>query len=136
MTRCQNCDVNFATKYQYQRHQCDFKPEKAVLKTPVKAEPKENKYECDKCHKQFVLAKNYERHVAAHENDNEYICGNCDKRFVNENRLRIHRDNHCKKADILPKFYRSDMTVWQCGHCHEVCLSTLIHTVRVLGWII
>lgn len=30
MVRCQNCDTNFPTKYQYQRHQCEFNADKVV----------------------------------------------------------------------------------------------------------
>ncbi|CAH0551820.1 unnamed protein product [Brassicogethes aeneus] len=127
MIRCQNCETNFPTKYQYQRHQCEFNAEKVVLKPDVDINDIEKgvriKYDCATCGKQFVSKNNLERHQASHENMKDNICEHCNKQFVSENRLRIHKENHCKKAGDVSKFYRSDVAVWKCKKCHEVFSS-------------
>lgn len=127
MICCQNCDTNFPTKYQYQRHQCEFNAKKVVLKSDVDSKEPENtlqvKYICQICNKQFVNRNNLERHQSCHENMREFICKHCNKQFVSENRLKTHKENHCKKAGDISKFYRSDVTVWKCKKCHEVFSS-------------
>ncbi|VEN42927.1 unnamed protein product [Callosobruchus maculatus] len=135
MIRCQNCETNFPTKYQYQRHQCEFNAEKVILKqdTDLKeAEPSiREKYVCDVCSKQFVSRSNLERHHASHENIENNVCEHCKKQFVSENRLKTHKENHCKKAGDLSKFYRSDVAVWKCKKCHEVFSSQVTATYHV-----
>ncbi|CAH1163858.1 unnamed protein product [Phaedon cochleariae] len=133
MIRCQNCETNFPTRYQYQRHQCEFDAEKVVLKPetdcsnidPNDTNNKGDKHICELCDKQFVNKNNLERHQASHEIILKNICEHCDKQFVTENRLRIHKENHCKKAGDVSKFYRSDVAVWKCRRCHEVFSSPL-----------
>lgn len=136
MIRCQNCETNYPTKYQYQRHQCDFNAEKIVLKSDVGLvdleRGKKTKYDCKICGKQFVSRNNLERHQNSHENSKDNTCEHCNKQFVSENRLRIHKENHCKKAGDISKFYRSDVTVWKCIKCQEVFSSNITanyHTV-------
>lgn len=127
MIRCQNCETNFPTKYQYQRHQCEFNAEKVVLKANADLKDINKgmriKYDCERCGKQFVSKNNLERHQICHENSKENICEHCNKQFVSENRLRIHKENHCKKVGDISKFYRSDVAVWKCKKCHEVFSS-------------
>lgn len=124
MIRCQNCETSFPTKYQYQRHQCEFNAEKVVLKPEVDVKEEDKsaqvKFICQICDRQFVSRTNLERHEVSHEKNQENICENCNKKFVSENRLRIHKENHCKKAGDISKFYRSDVTVWKCKKCSEV----------------
>ncbi|XP_018328919.1 zinc finger protein Xfin-like isoform X2 [Agrilus planipennis] len=124
MIRCQNCDTNFPTKYQYQRHQCEFNAEKVVLKPDADVRDIDKgmriKYDCTTCGKQFVSKNNLERHQTSHKNTKENVCEHCKKQFVSENRLRIHIENHCKKAGDISKFYRSDVTVWKCTRCTQV----------------
>ncbi|XP_030748180.1 zinc finger protein 208 isoform X2 [Sitophilus oryzae] len=138
LTKCQNCETNFPTKYQYQRHQCDFDVNKVVFKTCPDDEIAENitenkkKTECEICGKFFASKINLEKHQETHSaHDN--ICEFCAKRFVSENRLRIHKENHCKKAGDVAKFYRSDVTVWKCRKCHEVFSSAeiAVHHVEI-----
>ncbi|XP_045461019.1 zinc finger protein Xfin-like [Harmonia axyridis] len=127
MIRCQNCETNFPTKYQYQRHQCEFNAEKVVLKANADLKDINKgmriKYDCERCGKQFVSKNNLERHQICHENSKENVCEHCNKQFVSENRLRIHKENHCKKVGDISKFYRSDVAVWKCKKCHEVFSS-------------
>ncbi|KAL3287083.1 hypothetical protein HHI36_001567 [Cryptolaemus montrouzieri] len=127
MIRCQNCETNFPTKYQYQRHQCEFNAEKVVLKPNADLKDINKgmriKYDCNTCGKQFVSKNNLERHQACHDNSKDNICEHCNKQFVSENRLRIHKENHCKKVGDISKFYRSDVAVWKCKKCHEVFSS-------------
>ncbi|EFA07470.1 zinc finger protein 91 isoform X1 [Tribolium castaneum] len=128
MIRCQNCETNYPTKYQYQRHQCEFNAEKVVLKPNADFididKGKRVKYDCPTCGKQFVSKNNLERHQSSHESSKDNTCEHCKKQFVSENRLRIHKENHCKKAGDISKFYRSDVTVWKCKKCHEVFSSS------------
>lgn len=128
MIRCQNCETNYPTKYQYQRHQCEFNAEKVVLKPNADfidiEKGKRIKYDCPTCGKQFVSKNNLERHQTSHESSKDNTCEHCKKQFVSENRLRIHKENHCKKAGDISKFYRSDVTVWKCKKCHEVFSSS------------
>ncbi|KAJ8972309.1 hypothetical protein NQ314_000224 [Rhamnusium bicolor] len=135
MIRCQNCETNFPTKYQYQRHQCEFNAEKVVLKADADIKDIEKgvrvKYICAICDKHFVSKNNLERHQAGHENTQDNICEHCNKQFVSENRLRIHKENHCKKSGDISKFYRSDVTVWKCKKCHEVFSSTITANYHV-----
>ncbi|KAJ8972879.1 hypothetical protein NQ317_015784 [Molorchus minor] len=135
MIRCQNCETNFPTKYQYQRHQCEFNAEKVVLKPDADIKDIEKgvrvKYICPICDKQFVSKNNLERHQMGHESVQENICEHCNKQFVSENRLRIHKENHCKKSGDISKFYRSDVTVWKCKKCHEVFSSTVTANYHV-----
>lgn len=53
LIKCQNCETNFPTKYQYQRHQCDFDAEKLVYKSPdapaQKDELEAQWHECPVC---------------------------------------------------------------------------------------
>lgn len=137
MIRCQNCETNFPTKYQYQRHQCEFNAEKVVLKPEVDVKEVDKsgriKYVCQICERQFVSRTNLERHESSHEKNEENICEHCNKKFVSENRLRIHKENHCKKAGDISKFYRSDVTVWKCKKCDEVFSSVLIANYHVLN---
>ncbi|XP_060536211.1 zinc finger protein 62 homolog [Cylas formicarius] len=131
LIRCQNCETNFPTKYQYQRHQCQFNIEKTVVRESADREGCEsvnNKHDCGICGKRFVTKSNLERHVAAHENMTLNSCEHCKKSFISENRLRIHQENHCKKGGDISKFYRSDVTVWKCTKCHEVFSSLEIGT--------
>lgn len=132
LTKCQNCETNFPTKYQYQRHQCDFNSSKTTFKTyPDNVEylretPEPNlTYPCHFCEKVFLNKVNLERHQLIHDGSKnaENACEFCGKHFVTENRLRIHKENHCKKAGDVSKFYRSDVTVWKCKKCHEVFSS-------------
>ncbi|XP_065168021.1 zinc finger protein 431-like isoform X1 [Atheta coriaria] len=127
MIRCQNCDTNFPTKYQFQRHQCEFNADKVVLKPNVDARDVGKglrmKFECKTCGKLFVSKNNLERHLTSHDEDNVNICEYCNKQFVSENRLRIHKENHCKKTGDISKFYRSDVTVWRCIKCYQVFSS-------------
>ncbi|XP_017768225.1 PREDICTED: zinc finger protein 420-like [Nicrophorus vespilloides] len=127
MIRCQNCDTHFPTKYQFQRHQCEFNAEKVVLKPNVDVKDVQKgvrmKFDCPTCGKQFVSKNNLERHLTSHDEDNVNICEYCNKHFVSENRLRIHKENHCKKAGDISKFYRSDVTVWKCVKCYQVFSS-------------
>ncbi|KAL1502148.1 hypothetical protein ABEB36_007334 [Hypothenemus hampei] len=119
--RCQNCEMNFPTKYQYQRHQCDYNS----IKSENFADSTDEKlYECPVCYKIFISQANLERHRIEHENDGNNVCEFCAKQFVSENRLRIHKENHCKKAGGILKFYRSDVTVWKCRVCHEIFSTT------------
>lgn len=124
MIRCQNCDTNFPTKYQYQRHQCEFNAEKVVLKPDANVKDLDKgvriKFDCTTCGKQFVSKNNLERHQTSHDSTKQNICEHCNKRFVSENRLRIHKENHCKKAGDISKFYRSDVAVWKCLNCNQV----------------
>lgn len=124
MIICQNCDTNFPTKYQYQRHQCEFNAEKVVLKPNVDIKDIDKgmrmKFDCPTCGKQFVSKNNLERHQTSHDETNVNVCEHCNKQFVSENRLRIHKENHCKKAGDISKFYRSDVTVWKCLSCYQV----------------
>lgn len=124
MIRCQNCDTNFPTKYQYQRHQCEFNAEKVVLKADADIKDLDKgvriKYDCPTCGKQFVSKNNLERHQTSHDSTKRNVCEHCNKHFVSENRLRIHKENHCKKAGDISKFYRSDVAVWKCLLCHQV----------------
>lgn len=128
LIKCQNCETNFPTKYQYQRHQCDFNAakflsigENANNDSKKNAENAENNvYECPICYKIFINKNNLERHQSGHSNNDNIICEFCGKHFVSENRLRIHKENHCKKAGDISKFYRSDITVWKCKKCHEI----------------
>ncbi|KAK9880611.1 hypothetical protein WA026_011850 [Henosepilachna vigintioctopunctata] len=135
MIRCQNCETNFPTKYQYQRHQCEFNAEKVVLKPNADLKDINKgvriKYDCNVCGKQFVSKNNLERHQVCHDNSKENICEHCTKQFVSENRLRIHKENHCKKAGDISKFYRSDVAVWKCKKCHEVFSSLSSANVHV-----
>ncbi|KAG5872551.1 hypothetical protein JTB14_033970 [Gonioctena quinquepunctata] len=135
MIRCQNCETNFPTKYQYQRHQCEFNAEKVVFKPDVDSDNLDKsvrvKYICQFCDKQFVSKSNLERHQSSHENNKENVCEHCNKQFVSENRLRIHKENHCKKAGDISKFYRSDVTVWKCKKCHEVFSSLVTANYHV-----
>ncbi|RZB89849.1 zinc finger protein 91 [Asbolus verrucosus] len=128
MIRCQNCETNYPTKYQYQRHQCEFNAAKVVLKPNADfidvEKGKRIKYDCSTCGKQFVSKNNLERHQISHESSKDNTCEHCKKQFVSENRLRIHKENHCKKAGDISKFYRSDVTVWKCKKCHEVFSSS------------
>ncbi|KAF5308762.1 hypothetical protein FQR65_LT17966 [Abscondita terminalis] len=132
MIRCQNCDTNFPTKYQYQRHQCAFNAEKVVLKADADIEDIDKgmriKYDCATCGKQFVSKNNLERHQTSHDSTQENVCEHCNKQFVSDNRLRIHKENHCKKAGDISKFYRSDVTVWKCIKCHQVFATPLSAT--------
>lgn len=136
MIRCQNCETNFPTKYQYQRHQCEFNVEKVVLKPELDVKDIDNsirvKYVCQICERQFVSRTNLERHESSHEKNQENICEHCSKKFVSENRLRIHKENHCKKAGDISKFYRSDVTVWKCKKCHEVFSSLPIANYHIV----
>ena len=129
LIRCQNCETNYPTKYQYQRHQCEFNAEKVVLKPNADLadieKGKRIKYDCPTCGKQFVSKNNLERHQTSHESSKDNTCEHCKKQFVSENRLRIHKENHCKKAGDISKFYRSDVTVWKCKKCHEVFSSSI-----------
>lgn len=124
MIRCQNCDTNFPTKYQYQRHQCEFNAEKVVLKADADMKDLEKgvriKYDCPTCGKQFVSKNNLDRHQTSHDTTKRNVCEHCNKHFVSENRLRIHKENHCKKAGDISKFYRSDVAVWKCLVCNQV----------------
>lgn len=124
MIRCQNCDTNFPTKYQYQRHQCEFNAEKVVLKADADIKDLDKgvriKYDCPTCGKQFVSKNNLERHQTSHDTTKRNVCEHCNKHFVSENRLRIHKENHCKKAGDISKFYRSDVAVWKCLICNQV----------------
>lgn len=124
MIRCQNCDTNFPTKYQYQRHQCEFNAEKVVLKPDADIKDLDKgvriKYDCATCGKQFVSKNNLERHQTSHDSTKRNVCEHCNKHFVSENRLRIHKENHCKKAGDISKFYRSDVAVWKCLICNQV----------------
>lgn len=124
MIVCQNCDTNFPTKYQYQRHQCEFNAEKVVLKPNADIKDIDKglrmKFDCSTCGKQFVSKNNLERHQTSHDEGNINVCEHCNKHFVSENRLRIHKENHCKKAGDISKFYRSDVAVWQCVKCYQV----------------
>lgn len=124
MIRCQNCDTNFPTKYQYQRHQCEFNAEKVVLKPDADIKDIDKgmriKYDCSICGKQFVSKNNLERHQTSHDSTKKNVCEHCNKQFVSENRLRIHKENHCKKAGDISKFYRSDVAVWKCLKCNQV----------------
>ncbi|CAG9863226.1 unnamed protein product [Phyllotreta striolata] len=134
MIRCQNCETNFPTKYQYQRHQCEFNAEKVILKSEVACKESDQvqvKHVCLICNKQFVNASNLVRHLPSHDNNQENICEYCNKHFISENRLRIHKENHCKKAGDISKFYRSDVTVWKCKNCHEVFSSPLTANYHV-----
>ncbi|XP_074042582.1 uncharacterized protein isoform X2 [Leptinotarsa decemlineata] len=133
MIRCQNCETNFPTKYQYQRHQCEFNADKVVFKTEFDHSDKDVrvKYVCSICEKQFVSKNNLDRHQSSHESTQENICEHCNKHFVSENRLRIHKENHCKKAGDISKFYRSDVTVWKCKKCHEVFSSPVTANYHV-----
>lgn len=135
MIRCQNCETNFPTKYQYQRHQCEFNAEKVVLKPEMDLKDPDKcvrvKYICHVCDRQFVSRTNLERHESSHEKNQENICEHCSKKFVSENRLRIHKENHCKKAGDISKFYRSDVTVWKCRKCHEVFSSLPIANCHI-----
>lgn len=135
MIRCQNCETNFPTKYQYQRHQCEFNAERVVLKADADIKDIDKgvrvKYICSVCDKQFVSKNNLERHQAGHENTQDNICEHCNKQFVSENRLRIHKENHCKKSGDISKFYRSDVAVWKCKKCHEVFSSTITANYHV-----
>ncbi|KAJ8925249.1 hypothetical protein NQ315_009077 [Exocentrus adspersus] len=135
MIRCQNCETNFPTKYQYQRHQCEFNAERVVLKADADIKDVDKgvrvKYICSVCDKQFVSKNNLDRHQASHENTQDNICEHCNKQFVSENRLRIHKENHCKKSGDISKFYRSDVTVWKCKKCHEVFSSTITANYHV-----
>lgn len=136
MIRCQNCETNFPTKYQYQRHQCEFNAEKVVLKPEIDVKDEESarvKYICRVCERQFVSLSNLERHESSHEKNQENICEHCNKKFVSENRLRIHKENHCKKAGDISKFYRSDVTVWKCKKCHEVFSSIAIANYHIVN---
>lgn len=121
---CQNCDTSFPTKYQYQRHQCEFNAEKVVLKAEVAGKNVDKasrlRFECDICKKSFVSNNNLERHKNCHRNKSNNICEFCSKTFVSENRLKIHKENHCKKAGDTTKFYRSDVVVWRCEQCKQV----------------
>lgn len=124
MIVCQNCDTNFPTKYQYQRHQCEFNAEKVVLKANADLKDIDRglrmKFDCPTCGKQFVSKNNLERHQTSHDESNMNVCEHCQKHFVSENRLRIHKENHCKKAGDISKFYRSDVAVWRCLKCSRV----------------
>ncbi|KAH1000960.1 hypothetical protein HUJ04_013226 [Dendroctonus ponderosae] len=127
LTKCQNCETNFPTKYQYQRHQCDFNEEKLVYKNPdapaEKNERQSRLHECPVCFKGFATKASMEKHHSTCHLGNDSICEFCNKHFVTDNRLRIHKENHCKKAGKISKFYRSDVTVWKCKKCHEVFSS-------------
>ncbi|CAG9837076.1 unnamed protein product [Diabrotica balteata] len=127
MIRCQNCEVIFPTKYQYQRHQCQFNAEKVVLKSEGKEVYIENRvtYVCEICNKEFVSENNLQRHQLSHKNAQENVCEHCNKQFISDNRLRIHRENHCKKSGDISKFYRSDISVWKCNKCQQVFSSSL-----------
>ncbi|XP_050297269.1 zinc finger protein 62 homolog isoform X2 [Anthonomus grandis grandis] len=131
LIRCQNCETNFPTKYQYQRHQCDFNFQNALITEESKcsdnetggSEAKNNIFECTICFKIFASRGNLERHRATHNINGSNACEFCGKLFVSENRLKIHKENHCKKAGDISKFYRSDLTVYECKRCHEVFSS-------------
>lgn len=129
MIMCQNCETCFSTKYQYQRHQCEFNAAKVVLKANADMKDVDKgmrmKFDCPTCGKQFVSKNNLERHQTCHDETNVNICEHCQKHFVSENRLRIHKENHCKKAGDVSKFYRSDVAVWKCLKCNRV-FATLI----------
>ncbi|XP_057654517.1 zinc finger protein 184-like isoform X2 [Diorhabda carinulata] len=135
MIRCQNCETNFPTKYQYQRHQCEFNAEKVVLKSDVDSQEVDTenptKFVCDFCNKEFANKNNFTRHQLSHENSRENMCEHCNKQFISENRLRIHKENHCKKAGDISKFYRSDVAVWKCKKCQEVFSSHLTASYHV-----
>lgn len=121
---CQNCDTTFPTKYQYQRHQCEFNADKVVLKPEVIGKDIDKatrlRFECDTCKKSFVSNNNLERHKSCHFTNKLNVCEYCKKAFVSENRLKIHKENHCKKAGDMTKFYRSDVVVWHCENCKQV----------------
>lgn len=121
---CQNCDTAFPTKYQYQRHQCEFNASKVVLKPEIVGKDIDKatrlRFECDTCKKTFVSNNNLERHRNCHMNIKSNVCEHCKKTFVSENRLKIHKENHCKKAGDTTKFYRSDVVVWHCENCKQV----------------
>lgn len=121
---CQNCDTSFPTKYQFQRHQCEFNAEKVVLKAEVAGKDIDKatrlRFECDICKKSFVSHNNLERHKNCHKSKSNNVCEFCSKTFVSENRLKIHKENHCKKAGDTTKFYRSDVVVWRCDQCKQV----------------
>lgn len=121
---CQNCDTAFPTKYQYQRHQCEFNADKVVLKPEIVGKDIDKatrlRFECETCKKTFVSNNNLERHKSCHTNNKTNICEYCKKTFVSENRLKIHKENHCKKAGDMTKFYRSDVVVWHCENCKQV----------------
>lgn len=121
---CQNCDTTFPTKYQYQRHQCEFNAAKVVLKPEIIGKDIDKatrlRFECETCKKSFVSNNNLERHRTCHTTDKLNVCEYCKKTFVSENRLKIHKENHCKKAGDMTKFYRSDVVVWQCNNCKQV----------------
>lgn len=132
LTKCQNCETNFPTKYQYQRHQCDFNSSKTYqdnnveyLRETTEQTEQNLTYPCHFCEKVFLNKVNLERHQLIHDGSSnaENACEFCGKHFVTENRLRIHKENHCKKAGDVSKFYRSDVTVWKCKKCHEVFSS-------------
>ncbi|XP_066143934.1 testis-specific zinc finger protein topi [Euwallacea fornicatus] len=135
LIKCQNCETNFPTKYQYQRHQCDSSTSKLVYASDQDGTDLQNveshhivvedTHVCLVCSKVFRNKDNLDQHHLTHLNNpnHENACEFCGKKFVTDNRLRIHKENHCKKAGDISKFYRSDVTVWKCKRCHEVFSS-------------
>ncbi|CAG9772220.1 unnamed protein product [Ceutorhynchus assimilis] len=126
--KCLNCETHFSTKYQYQRHQCNFNSENYVLKSSQASTDKNidhssnEQYKCSVCPKVFANKEHLGSHQKCH---NISQCEFCSKNVIRDNRLKIHKENHCKKAENANKFYRSDIVVWKCKKCQEIfsCLQ-------------
>lgn len=135
---CQNCDASFSTKYQFQRHQCEFNASKVILKTELpkrQIEKPKTKHECDVCHKSFMTEHNLDRHRLSHGDKKPFTCQNCGKGFVLESRLNTHVESHCKLAITEPKrFYKTDLSVWQCWICQLVSQLLRFYFCFDLKW--
>ncbi|XP_044729171.1 gastrula zinc finger protein xFG20-1-like [Chrysoperla carnea] len=132
---CQNCDGSFSTKYQFQRHQCEFNASKVILKSEIpkrQIEKPKTKHECDVCHKSFMTDHNLDRHRLSHGDKKPFTCQNCGKGFVLESRLNTHIETHCKLSTAEPKrFYKTDLSVWQCWNCQLITATEPNHLIHI-----
>ncbi|XP_050313885.1 zinc finger protein ZFP2-like [Anthonomus grandis grandis] len=127
LSRCQNCETIFPTKYMYERHHCDLNEDDiSDQRNENELDLEENLkiiYECDFCSKTFATQAELESHSTIHTVNESNECEFCGKHFVSGSRLQIHKENHCKKAGGISKFYRSDLRVYKCRACNAVFSS-------------